>query len=220
MRYFNIPLYLTIFSLVIISCKKNPTSSEDNSNSDDTDNNSAKIEFEDNFSSNNLDWQIYGGNWYLDDNALFIDGPNDSLQHWAYYETESSFTQPLEYSVDVGYFAGNDNNSLYGIGLAITAVKAIVYLIDDSYHKYCVKELDSSGWNTLIDWSYYSEIKRGPSPIKIIYENDSLKLYYNDKKFYNVINKVDVSFYELLLFHQGTEKIKFDDVSFSGSVSE
>jgi len=208
-------IILFICISLVISCKSNPSSSEEDSNSD----NSSIIEFKDDFSSNNFNWEIYSGNWFLENEALFIDGPNDTLQHVAYYKTKARFTQPFNYSVEVCNITGVDKNSLYGIGLW-NPERAIVYFIDDSNQKYCVSELTNNGWNILIDWLYYSRINRGPSSMKMIYESDSLKLYYNDKKFFNSLLWVNESFDEFILYHQGTEKIKFDNVEFTGTVQE
>ena len=205
---YQIFFFLCLFFLIIVSCKKNPSSSDDDSTSQyDT----APLAFEDDFSQNTLNWQIYSGNWYISNSALYVDGPYSPTNHIAVKETGKNFTQPFKYIIDIDYITGFDQNTNYGIGFG-NDEKGIFYMINQYYDTYSLQEIDSTGWNLLRGWNY-SGISPDSASLKIIYQNDSLALYYNEE-ILSKMNFPDESFYQFILYHEGTTKIKYDNVRF------
>ena len=222
MRFFKALIYFYLFSLVIISCKKNPSSSDDDST---LQYDIAPLAFEDDFSQNILNWNIIGGNWHISDGALYVDGPKDSeVMHIAYKVTENSFTQPFKYIVDVDFvsqYINTDFGTLgysqrcYGIGISNNQ-KAIVYMVNPHFHEYylAVFGFTSLQWQYPIRNKRHSDINQShPASLMIIYQNDSLELYYNE----DILAKIkwaNESFNEFDLIHQSRDTLKFDNVRF------
>ena len=223
-------LLFCLFIVIIVSCKENPSSSEDDSNSqNDGDSNSqddiAPLAFEDDFSQNTLDWNILGGNWHISDGALYVDGPKDSeAMHIACKVTENSFVQPFKYIVDVDFVNKYRNTNFetigdaercYGIGIS-NQQKAIVYMVNPHFHEYylAVFGFTSLLWEYAIRNKTHSDIDQShPASLMIIYQNDSLELYYNE----DILAKIkwaNESFNEFDLIHQSRDTLKFDNVRF------
>lgn len=175
----------------------------------------APLAFEDGFSQNTLHWQIASGNWYLSNNALLIDGPDDDYQHLSLKETSNNFGQPLRFIVDIDHISGDDEKSIFGIGfIDADNDNKILYLISSngwynlSEHNYTIDE-----WNILIDWKGSNFISEELASLEIIYRDDLFTLYYNGN-YLNSYQISDLSLNGIMLYHQGTDMIKFDNVKF------
>lgn len=175
----------------------------------------APIAFEDDFSQNSIHWQIATGNWYLSNNALLIDGPNDDYQHLLFKETSNNFQQPIRFIVSADHITGDDEISIFGIGfIDVINENKIIYLINpDGWYSLSEHNYATDEWSILVDWRESNFISEDLALLEIIYRDDLLTLYY-DGHYLNSHLLSDLSLKGILLYHQGTDKIEFDNVGF------
>lgn len=175
----------------------------------------APLAFEDDFSLNSLNWQIASGNWHLSNNALLIDGPNDDYQHLLIKETSNHFSQPIRFIVNADHISGDDEISIFGIGFIDTINEnKIIYLINpDGWYSLSEHNYATNEWSSLIDWQESDFISEDLVLLEIIYRDGFLKLYYNGH-YLNSYQLSNLSLKGIMLYHQGADKIEFDNVGF------
>lgn len=175
----------------------------------------APLAFEDDFTQNSLHWQLASGNWYLSNEALLINGPDDEYAHILFKETSINFDQPIRFIVNTDHISGNDETSIFGIGFfdTITENKTFYLISPDGWYNLSEHDYMTDEWSELIEWTDSNYISEDLALLEIIYRDDLFTLYYNGN-YLNSYQMHDQTFNGIMLYHQGTDMIKFDNVKF------